>query len=316
MRLVTKLIAVALAIAMVGAGVWIISLGEDSSLPADDGNDDVGNTPEEVDEEDETDTIVPVSHPETIGPDEAKFSISLDFPGQGVEGAEYQWDESYGFVLDTTGDRGWKGRAVVKVFAEKSGEIGPKCLVAIHEESNTSLTWKLNEVHGSNHVSGDAFVWKANGTDSRTDHLWITFNRTGSFNLTFQVFDAATGKALSVPVETGPIEVPVVGGLEFKALGKGEWRTIDNATYYVLLLNVTNGWNIRYEVYSEYLFLSDGIDDITVSKEQTSFDRQSLAPGQNTQFLAFFPIEEGDGALELTYSEPGKAPVSIPLSGT
>ena len=116
--------------------------------------------------------------------------------------------------------------------------------------------------------------------------------------------------------ETGPIEVPVVGGLEFKALGKGEWRTIDNATYYVLLLNVTNGWNIRYEVYSEYLFLSDGIDDITVSKEQTSFDRQSLAPGQNTQFLAFFPIEEGDGALELTYSEPGKTPVSIPLGGT
>lgn len=314
MRRGIALIALALAIVMVGAGTWALLPGEGTNDPAPGGDDDDddeqnGNDPPK---DDDNGTVALVPHPVDIDPGEAKLSLSLSFPGQGEEGTEYLWDQPYDFVLTTASD-GWAGRAVVKVFAEKSGEIGPKCLVAVLDGSGAPIEWHLNEVHGNNHVSGDAFVWMANGTAERTDHLWVTFNRTGTFLLTFQAFEAASGAPLSVAVGSGPCEVPVTGGLAIRALGGGEWRTVDNVTYFAVLLNVTNGWNIRYTVDARYLVLSDGRDEVTVTQGVTAFTSQSLAAGQSTQFLAFFLVE-GDGEdLELVYAEPGRPPIDIPL---
>lgn len=305
------LIALAMAIVLVGAGTWVLLPGKGADLPPG-GDQPGGDGPGGDGPAGTNDTyIAPVFHPVDIEPSEAKLSVALSFPGQGEAGTEYLVGEAYDFVIRTTGD-GWKGRAVLKVFAERTPEIGHKCLILTYSENVTQMALNLSQTHGSNHLSGNAVVWAANGTDDRTDRLSVVFNRTGAFELTFQVFDAATGAPLSVPTRSGTLEVPEQGELVFRALNRGEWRTVDNTTYLAILLNVTNGWNVRYTVDAAYLVLYHGDEAIAVSSNVTAFDAQSLAPGQSTQFLAFFLVDDRND-LELEYAEPGRPPIPILL---
>ena len=302
---------------VVAAGMWALQPKSGQSvLTPPDGDDGPGDDDDIVvpgdDTNDTVTEIAKVPRPVDLDPAQASMTLGLDFEGRG-EGHEYLWNEPYRFTLSIQADRGWHGTAVVKVFAERGGDIGPMCLIVRHGEDNSTVNWWLNEVQGTNIVSGDSLVWEADGAESRTEEHWVTFNRTGTFNMVFQVFDARTGEALSQAVGSGECMVPVAGELVFKALNRGEWRTVNNTTYFVVLLNVTNDWNVRHSVSSAYLVLSNNETSVGPSMNMTAFDEQSLATGQSTQFLVFFLIEGEPSEFELAYFEPGRPPVEISL---
>lgn len=300
------IIAAALAIALAIGGMWALFQGTGEDLPnVDDGDDQVPKVPGNL-----TDPIVMVPHPVDVMKGDEKLSLELSYPGQGSAGTEYEWRKGYEFTLRTSG-RGWEGRAVIKVFAERTESIGDKCIMITYGENGAMARWELHTVDGINHLGSDTVVWMSNGTDDRTDVFSVLFNRTGTFNVTFQAFDADTGKPLSAPVSAANLEVPAKGRLDIKALGT-EWRSVNNVTYFVVLLNVTNEWNVRHSVDAAYLVLSyDGIET-GVSENVTTFTAQNLGPGQSAQFQAFFLIDEG-AAAELLYAEPGRPPVDVPL---
>jgi hypothetical protein len=307
MKRANAIIAIVLAAALVGGGMWALSHGKGEDLPHDDEpGTDLPDVPGNL-----TDPIFSVPHPVDIKAGEEKLSLELSYPGQGYAGTEYAWNEEYEFVLRTSGS-GWDGRAVIKVFAERAESIGAKCIVITYGENGTVASWMLKTVHGNNHLSADTVVWLSNGTDDRTDRFSVLFNRTGTFNVTFQAFDADSGEPLSAPVSAADMEVPAAGELNIRALG-GEWREVENTTYFVVLLNVTNEWNVRHSIDAAYLTLSSDGAETRVSENVTSFTTQELAPGQSAQFQAFFLIEEGAGDIELIYAEPERTPVNVPL---
>lgn len=298
------LIAIAVASALLVAGVVVISPGKgEDVLP---GNDDEAEPP--VVPGNLTDPIATVPHPIEIDEGDAKLHLELSYPGQG-DGSRFEWNKEYEIVLRTSGS-GWTGRTVIKVFAERTEGIGSKCLILSY--GNDVAKWESHLVHGIIHLSTDTFVWISDGQDERTDSFNVLFNRTGTFVLTFQAFDADSGAPLSAPVSTDEMIVPEEGRVAVKALG-AEWKTIGNASYLVVLINMTNEWNVRHSVNITHLGLSYDQGTSKVSESLTSFKEQELEPGVSTQFLAYFPLDEGAEDVELIYAEPGQPPASVPL---
>jgi hypothetical protein len=305
MKRTNALLAVAVAAVLIGAGIWVMLPGKGEDLPPnDDDGPDVPDVPGNL-----TDPIAKVPHAVEIDEKDVKLRLQLDYPGKGT-GTEYAWNEAYEFVLSTSGS-GWDGRAVIKVFAERAESIGAKCLIMTYGDG-IRATWDDHVVHGAIHLSADAVVWISNGTDDRTDRFSVLFNRTGTFGLTFQAFDADTGDPLSAPVSTGQMVVPEAGSMDIRALS-GVEEVIENDTFYVVIINATNGWNVRHSMDAAYLVLSSDKGEALVDVDRTTFTAQLLEPGQSTQFLAYFPMEDIGGDLELIYAEPGQPPVTVSL---
>ena len=307
MKRTNALLALAAATVLIGAGMWAMFPGKGEDLPGDgDGPDvpDVPNVPGNL-----TDPIAKVPHAAEIDEKDVRLHLELDYSGQGT-GEEYAWNEAYEFALRTSGS-GWEGRAVIKVFAEREESIGAKCVIVTYGDG-VRAAWDDHVVHGVIHLSADTVVWISNGTDNRTDLLSVLFNRTGTFTLTFQAFDADTGEPLSAPVSNGKMVVPATGEMDIRVLGMEE-KVIENDTYLVVLINATNGWNVHRSMDAAYLVLSSDKGETLVDENLTTFTTQVLGPGQSTQFLAYFPMEGlGDG-LELIYAEPEQPPAVVPL---
>lgn len=306
MKRTYALLAVAVAAVLIGAGVWAMFPGKGEDVPKDD---DSPNAPDVPDVPGNlTDPIAKVPHAAEIDEKDVKLHLNLDYPGKGTA-MQYAWNQGYEFVLNTSGS-GWEGRAVIKVFAEREESIGAKCLIVTYGDG-VRATWDDHVVHGVIHLSSDSVVWISNGTDDRTDRYNVLFNRTGTFNLTFQAFDADSGDPLSAPVSTGPMVVPATGNMDIRVLSGPD--AIENDTYYVVLINATNGWNVRHSMDASYLVLSSEEGESLVDEERTTFTVQLLEPGQSTQFLVYFPMEGLGDELELIYAEPGQPPVVLPL---
>ena len=308
MKRANALWAVAAAAVLIVAGIWIMFPGKGEDLPSgdDEGPDapDVPDVPGNL-----TDPIAKVPHAVEIDEKDVKLHLDLDYPGKGT-GAEYSWNKAYKFVLNTSGS-GWEGRTVIKVFAEREESIGGKCIIMTYGDG-AKATWDDHVVHGIIHLSADTVVWISNGTDDRTDRFNVLFNRTGTFGLTFQAFDADTGDPLSAPVSTGQMTVPATGSVDIRVLGAEE-KVIENDTYYVVLINATNGWNVHYSVDAAFLVLSSDRNETAVDEGLTTFTAQLLEPGQSAQFQAYFPAEGLEDELELIYAEPAQPPVVVPL---
>jgi hypothetical protein len=280
--------------------------------PIDDGGDD-NNTSDGTTLPLGNDTVL-VPFPVEQPAGEASVALQLTYPGQGQGGDyNYTWSEPYGFRLVSSVLNGYQGRVLTKMFADKSGEIGTKCLI-VTSGGSAPIPWLLNEKDGVNIISGDLGNWTSDGVVGNDLAFTVVFNRTGDFNITFQSFDLDTGRVLSAPLTIGPLAVPVNGTLKIDALGAGSFRTEENGTYYTVLLNVTNGWNVRYSVDAGSLVLSNGTAEVRANLSAMSFQDQSLAAGQSTQFLAYFDITGDVADLRLEYrDETSGRVIAVPL---
>jgi hypothetical protein len=264
-----------------------------------------------------SDMSLKVVQPVDLAAGQEKLALAVDYPGEGYEGLfNYTWETPYHFMLNTTSVSDWNGKVLIKVFAERTDQIGTHCLFV--QDGNRNVTWWLNPVNGTNMLVGDLATWDKQGGDVHNTDLQITFNRTGSFNLTFQAFDPDSGDTLSQPVTVGPLHVPQSGGLQVRSVGKAEYKTVDNQTYLAVVVNVTNGWNVRYPVNSSNLVLLNGTNPVYVDRTLTTFGDQSLEMGTGTtQFTAFYSGVSGDiNQYRLQYRDPASGQVvDVPISG-
>ncbi|MGE5379273.1 MAG: hypothetical protein ACM3L5_00195 [Candidatus Saccharibacteria bacterium] len=309
------IVAVAIALIIVGAGAYAaLTLGNSTKanlLPDNGGNNDnnidnqTGNATKN--------TTLDIHFPVNLSADQAKIMLNVTYPGEHAESSFiYNWTQPYQFSISSSVVGSYEGRVLNKIFALKSGEIGAKCLIV--QSSNRTVNWTLDELQGINHISGDLNTWTSNGSTGNDHPFTVIFNRTGDFELMFQSFDLDTGKALSVPYRTNFLKVPVVGTLGIKTLGPGSYVSDENGTRFGVLLNITNQWNIRYDVSAANLFISNGTANVTANLTAMAFEKQSLAVGQSTQFMAYFDITGPVNKLSLFYNDPiSDQIITVPL---
>lgn len=255
------------------------------------------------------------------GTSQPKVDLTVTYEGQDEEDKTYLRGEAIQFQITSAPVSGYNGDVLIRVFAEltdPNDEIDPQNLIV--DTTARTLNWTSYTRTGpqTNYVviSGDLCAFRTNGnaTDVRTFN--VTLNYVGNFTLTFQAFDLNTTDALSEPTVAGPLYVPIAGELEFKVIGAG-WETNSNGTFFVVLINITNNWNIRHTVYANDLYLSNLTDTVQVNTTATSFNSQQLIPlGGTTQFQAWFDItgDREDFTLQYRDSENGDIyDIDIPL---
>lgn len=315
----TAILAVVVALVLVAAGAYVVltsGIATDNSIsgPVDHDGASNGNDTDGQEVPAPGNNTVSVHFPVDLSPGDPKIALDLSYPGKGQEGTyNYSWNRSYELRLNSSVLSNFEGRVLTKVFANKSNQIGTHCLI-ITPNGGSPISWQLKDKNGINFISGDLGNWISNGTGGDSAAFTLLFNRTGDFNLTFQSFDLDTGEPLSAPLTVGPLRTPVAGSLSIDALGPGSYRTEGNGTYYTVLLNVTNGWNIRHGVDASCLVLSNGTAEVRANLSAMSFVNQSLATGQTTQFMAYFDITGDIDTFRLEYRGPdGGQAVDVPL---
>jgi hypothetical protein len=307
--------AIAVAAVLLVAGAYVVmSMGNSNPDDGNDVPDDGSNT--QSDAVDSKNKTLPVSFPVSITSDNRKMALSMTYPGKGESSYAYDWSEYYQFSLNATPASGYTGNVLIKMFAEKSGEIGQDSLI-VTDFKGDQVTWHFAKKNNSealqNMISGDIVSWKTNGSAS-VRPFDVMFKGTGNYTLVIQAFDLDTGKAISDPVRVSPMYVPIKGNLTIVAVIHGEWSTTVNGTYYRVLVNVTNDWNILYHVDPANFYLSNATDEVGANLTATSFTGQDLQPGQTTQFQVYFDIEGDRLTFSLRYDDPvsGDIPVVLP----
>lgn len=306
--------AIAVAAVLLAAGAYVVmSMG---NTPKDKGTDGGDSNPQS-DAVDSKNKTLAVAFPAGISDSDRKMALSMTYPGKGNESDyTYKWNEPYQFSLNATPASGYTGNVLIKMFAEKSGEIGTNNL-KVKDFQGKDVNWTLNIRNGAqtlyNVIGGDIASWKTNGTAS-VRSFEVSFLGTGNYTLYIQAFDLDSGRAISDPVTAKPLYVPVTGELTVKALTRGTWETTANGTYYKILINITNDWNIRYDVLGTNLVLSNGTDEVHANTTAMVFKAQSLAPKQSTEFQAYFDIQGDRNTFVLQYwdSHSGEI-ISVPL---
>lgn len=311
--------AIAVAAVLLVAGAYVI-VSMSNNGPNDKNNGTDGNdTNAQSDAVDSKNKTLAVYFPVQISSDDRKMALSMTYPGKGESGYAYNWSEYYQFSLTASPASGYTGNVLIKMFAEKSGEIGADSL-QVKNSQGSPITWAFEKKNNSeplqNEISGDIVSWKTNGTTSERSFS-VMFKGTGNYTLVIQAFDLDTGKAISDPVKASPLYVPVTGHLTINALFRGEWYPTENGTYYRILMNTTNNWNVRYTIDPANFFLSNStgapVQWVRANITATSFQAQSLAPGQTTQFFVYFDITGDRLNFTLKYEDPSTGTINIPL---
>lgn len=307
--------AIAVAAVLLVAGAYVVvSMGNSPSSGGTGGDDDKDRRPDAVTSVNKT---LAVSFPRDVAPDDRKMALTMAYPGKGESGHEYNWSEYYQFGLTATPASGYTGNVLIKMFAEKSGEIGVTNLL-VKDFEGRQVEWSFATKSGAqalyNVISGDLVSWRTDGSSSARS-FDVLFNGTGNYSLFIQAFDLDSGKAISDPVSATPMYVPVTGHLTVKALTRGEWRNTTNGTYLVILMNITNDWNVRYDVNGTFLVLRNGTVERTANTSAGIFKEQSLAPRQSAQFNAWFDFTVQDrSSFVLQYRDERSGEVyNVPL---
>ncbi len=128
-----------------------------------------------------------------------------------------------------------------------------------------------------------------------------------------QAFDADSGQAISQPLALVQMNVPPTGSLKIETVGNGGFTTIGGVSYYDVCLNVTNDWNICHTIYLQNFTLWVGNVQVLPDQYQTSFSKQTLDPGQLTQFIVYFPTMGTNATLKLLYDDAGST-IDVPLN--
>jgi hypothetical protein len=312
----TVIAAIAVVIILLAAGAYVaLSMNTPNVGGDDDGSDNNDNDDNQNDNDNDnvTDTnnntqtlntidlgdrTMDITFPVSLGATEPKVDLAVSYPGQNDDGYTYNRAQTYRFQITSDPATGYSGDVLIRMFAELTDpvdEIDPQNLIVTNATGRV-LEWTTDTRIGeyTNHIvlSGDLGAFRTNGnaTDNRT--FDVTFNYVGNFTLTFQAFDLNTSATLSAPTETDPLYVPIKGSLMVSATS-GEWRTNANGTFFVVLVNITNNWNIRHTVYASDLYVSNQTIEVSANDTATSFDSQQLIPlGGTTQFLAWFDLSE------------------------
>jgi hypothetical protein len=320
----TMIAAVAVVIILLIAGAYValsMSTPNDGDDNGPDNNNNNNNNNNTNNTTDPTNTTTPntidlgyqtlnITFPASLGTADPKVALSVSYPGQGVNGYTYNRSQTYRFQIQSTPAAGYSGDVLIRVFAELTDpvdEIDPQNII-ITNATGRVVDWtadtRIGDYTNKIVISGDLGAFRTNGnaTDNRT--FDVRLNYVGNFTLTFQAFDLNTSAVLSAPTVAGPMYAPIKGSLSVLAKG-GQWITNENGTYYRVLVNVTNNWNIRHTVYASGFVLTNGTAvDFNVNDTATAFDSQQLIPlGGTTQVWLYFDATGTSNEFTLKYHD-------------
>ncbi len=304
------IIAIAVVAIVVIAGIFV-ALNASTLFPSgNDGNND-NNDDDNVDTASDavtsTNKTLSVSYwADTVNEADKKVSLNIDYPGEGLSSYNYSWDHKYQFNITSTPLNGYSGNVLFKMFGQKEQEIAASDII-VTNSNNKVVDFTFAKREGlytlKNVIGGDVGSYKSNGSALGVRTFTLEFRDTLNYTFYFQAYDLDTGKAISSPVVVGPLNVPVTGSLTFKA-GVGGWDVDTNGTYYAVLVEVTNDWNIRYTVNASNLYLFNGEDWVQANPASMDFKSQSLAVDQTTMFLAkFYLPQESNSGYYLQYRD-------------
>ncbi|WP_147654249.1 hypothetical protein [Methanomassiliicoccus luminyensis] len=260
-----------------------------------------------------TETPLAVNSPVAMNQSAANVSLSAAYPGQGQLGSyTFVRGESSAFQVVSTPVNGYQGPVLTKVFVQREpGGINQEG-IEHNFGNNNSVHWTFNYINGTHYGASDIGpVWQSDGSSTHRDDVNLIFNRTGTYNVTFQSFNPETGKALSQPLSISPINVPENGTLTVKTIGNG---TREGA-YYAVQTNITNDWNLRRDVNASGLVVYSKTAAAVPDPEMTSFKSQSLDIGQSTQFTAYYKIADDPTLMEYRDQKSGQV-IQVPFNAT
>jgi len=110
-----------------------------------------------------------------------------------------------------------------------------------------------------------------------------------------------------------PLNVPLAGGFEVKAIADGEWRTVNGERLYAVETNITNNWNQSMEVNASYLQAFTKTQAVGVEPNATTFKAQSLDIGQSTQFTAYYKVSDAPTVFQYHDPVTGQT-VQVPIT--
>lgn len=239
-------------------------------------------------------TPLAVNSPQMINQTAANLTVSAGYPGQGqLSSYAFTRGQSNAFQVTTTPINGYKGSVLTKIFVQRDpGGIAQEG-IQDNYGNNQSTAWSFNYINGTHWGSSDIGpVWQSDGTSTHQETVNLIFNRTGTYNVTLQSFDPNTGKAISQPLIISPISVPENGTLTITQIGSGERVTINGQSYYKVVTNITNDWNLRRDVNSSDLRVYSKSAGAAPDLTATAFTAQNLDIGQSTQFDAYYKISD------------------------
>ena len=256
-----------------------------------------------------------VKDPTGVNSSAAKVSLSANYDGSGASGYAYKLNNPYNLSITAKSLGNFSGNAVIFVFAQKSNTTGIGTgSIKMTSSNGTVVNWTAGAYNGTSMIIGHTDIFSLNSsTSSNMTAYHVSFNNVGTFNLTFQAFDASTGKPLSAPLNATGLNVPVTGTLKITNPSAGNNTNISGTQYRVLLISITNKMNVPYMINASYLMLSNGVESTGVATDQMQFSSEQPSPGQTVQFLAYFPLTSYNGNFTLVYNDPTVGTINVPL---
>lgn len=260
-----------------------------------------------------TETPLAVDNPSVVSQTAANVSLAAAYPGQGqLGGFAFERGQSNAFQVVSTPINGYEGPVLTKVFIQREpGGINQEG-IQHNFGNNDSVNWAFSFVNGTHWGASDIGpVWQSDGAGTHREDVNLVFNRTGTYNVTFQSFNPETGRALSQPLSISPINVPETGTLRVTTIGNAERQ----GEYYAVQTNITNDWNNRRDVNASDLRVYSKTAAVAPDPERTTFKAQSLDIGQSTQFTAYYKIADDPTLMEYRDNKSGQV-IQVPFNAT
>ena len=234
------------ALALVGAAAYAVLVYDDNKA-----DDNKSNSNQNQPEQNKT-VVAPV---ET---DNKSLTLSVKYPGQGVGGYSYSTHQTYTFEL-TIDSNGWAGKSNIMIFGERSdGGIDTGCM-SVSVNGNTIQTTK-NYVEPENVLS--AMVKNVNMSNGGSQNIpvEVTFNRVGTFTVTFQAFDEK-GNPVSAPLKCSGLNVPESGKVGL-SVNEHSIKDVNGKKYTEIKAEVVNNTNVRVTINASDFYLVNGSKSI------------------------------------------------------
>lgn len=246
MKKFSMAIVIIVALALVGAAAYAVLVYDDNKA-----DDSKNNSNQNQPEQNKT-VVAPV---ET---DNKSLTLSVKYPGQGVGGYSYSTHQTYTFEL-TVDSNGWAGKSNIMIFGERSdGGIDTGCM-SVSVNGNTIQTTK-NYVEPENVLS--AMVKNVNMSNGGSQNIpvEVTFNRVGTFTVTFQAFDEK-GNPVSAPLKCSGLNVPESGKVGL-SVNEHSIKDVNGKKYTEIKAEVVNNTNVRVTINASDFYLVNGSKSI------------------------------------------------------
>ena len=262
MKKFSMAIVIIVALALIGAAAYAVLVYDDNKAD-DNKNNNNNNQPQQ----DQNKTVVA-----PVETDNKNITLSVKYPGQGVGGYSYPTNHTYTLEL-AVDSNGWAGKSNIMIFGERSdGGIDTGCM-SVSVNGNNIQTTK-NYVEPENVLSAMIKNISISNGSSQNIPVDVTFNRVGTFTITFQAFDEK-GNPVSAPLRCSGLNVPESGKIGL-SVNEHSIKDVNGKKYTEVKAGVVNNTNVRVTINASDFYLVNGSKSIQADSGLSSPESRIL----------------------------------------